>query len=124
MLLRNAMCIQAEARGFAVALSEAHGRIVLEGFGGKVQLRISERLGEEWRTERSAWDTTPRNEKHKVPTGELRLFVGEWMSEMMIPDASEKPVETQLNAVFEKIYARIVSARERQRKDDARCRER
>ena len=123
LAILNTLCFQAEARGFMVTLAEEPGRIVFEGFDGDVQLRISERLGEEWRTEQSKWETKPRNEKYKVPTGKLQLFVGEFMSELVFIDTSDRPIENKLNEIFLKIYTRIVRARERKRKNDAWHRE-
>ncbi len=116
----NSLCVQAQARGFSVTLDEKEGRIVFEGFEGDVQLRIAERLDDEWRSEQSSWDKTSRKVKYKVPTGTLRLYVGETWSEICIADLEGEPIEGRLNEVFLKIYSRIVRCRERRRESKDR----
>jgi hypothetical protein len=116
----NAICYQAENRGFSVALDDNAGRIILEGFEGKVEVRITERLDEAWRSEQSDWEKKPRNVKYKVATGQLRLFLGQSWSEIAIGDGKEAPLENKLNEVFLKIYARIVRCREQRRQTEAR----
>lgn len=119
LAILNALCFQAEARGFTVTLSETAGRFVFDGFEGMAELRITEQLNDEWRKEQSSWEKKPRDVKYRVPSGKLRLYVGETYSELCVADAPEQPIENDLNAVLIKIYSRIIRARERQRERDA-----
>lgn len=115
----NSLCFNAELRGFAVALDEKEGRIVLEGFGGKIEVRITERLENTWRQEKSAGDRKPQNIKTKTPTGELRLYIGQTFSEVLIADGADTPLERKLNEIFERVYGRVVRCREEARKHEA-----
>lgn len=114
----NAICIAAEGRQFSVTLDEKAGRIVLQGHGGVVEMRITERLDDAWRKE-LRWDKKVENVKYKVPTGVLRLYVGVSYNEREIRDTSEEPLEQRLNDVFVRIYGRVIHARERTREREA-----
>jgi hypothetical protein len=116
----NTVCLAAKPRGFEARLDEEAGRIVLEGHQAKVLVRLTERMGEAWKQEQSAWEKKPRNVKYKMPSGELRLYVGESWSETAVSDKQGSPLETQLNAAFEAIYGRVVRALERQRESEDR----
>jgi molecular chaperone GrpE (heat shock protein) len=118
----DAICRAAEKRGFSVALDEKAGRIVLDGHGAKVEMRMAEKLGEASRKE-LGWDKKMKDVKCKVPAGALRLYVGEHYHEKEIAESEEKPLEQRLNDVFVKIYGRVVRAREWQREQEARERE-
>jgi hypothetical protein len=95
--------------GFAVELNNDAGRIIVKGFEGAAAIRITERLDDAWRSERSEWEKKPRNVKYRVPTGQLRLFVGQSWSEIAIGDGKDAPV-----------YGRIVRCREQRREAEAR----
>ena len=123
LAILNILCFEAERRGFTVKLSEKQGRIVFEGFDGEVPLRITERLDEEWRSERTYADSKPQNKKYKVPTGKLRLYLGDTYHELLIADSAEKPIESRLNEIFVRICSKVVLVREERRKRDAWHRE-
>ena len=122
LAILEALCRAAEKRGFTVTLEDEAGRIVMEGHGAKIEMRISEKLDDAWRKE-LGWDKKMKDVKYKVPTGRLRLYVGATYHDREIGDGAEQPLEQRLNEVFEKIYGRVVHARERQRESEARERE-
>lgn len=109
----NALCFQSELRGFAVKLDETEGRIVLEGHGGFVELRVTEKLHEQWRDRENSWSRKIEREKFRAPSGILRLHVGTNLyDENVISDQDGRPVEQRLNEVFVRIYGRVIRARE------------
>jgi hypothetical protein len=119
----NALCREAERRGFSVALNEDSGRIELKGHEGTVAVRITERLEAKSRVEQNEWDKKSREVQYKVPTGKLRLYVGERWSESDISDDDERNIEAKLNAAFIRIYRTIVNQREVRRRRAAQERE-
>ena len=122
LAILNALCSGAEQRGFAADLDSGKRRIVLDGHPGEVEVRITEKLQEEWRKEPN-WAKKVENVKHKVPTGILRLYVGATYAEKEFADTPGRPLESRLNDIFVGVYERVVRARERQRENDLRERE-
>jgi len=106
----NTLCFEAQRREFTVAMDDKEGRLVLDGFEGRVEIRISERLDEAWRKE-VRWDKKLENVKYKVPTGELRLYVGRSYREREVADRKEARLEEQLSEVFIKAWRHVVYCR-------------
>lgn len=117
----NAICVEAARRELAVAMDKKEARLVLEGFEGRVEMRISERLDEAWRKE-VRWDKKLENVKYKVPTGKLRLFLGATYSERQMSDG-ETPLEAQLNDLFVRVWDHVVKSRVQRREREARHRQ-
>lgn len=119
----NSLCREAERRNFTVSMNSEQGRIQIAGAEGTVLIRIAERLDTKTRSEKNSWDNKPRVVQYKVPSGELRVFVGERYSERDIGDGKDSPLESKLNSIFSMIYRAIVRQRESQRKHEAWHRE-
>jgi len=116
----HTLCREAERRGFTVSENTRRGRIAFNGHGAEILVRISERLEDKWRTEKSDWEAKPRKVRYQVPTGKLRVYVGTSWSEAEIADDDEKGLESTLNRVFVKMYRQVVRERERRREQEAR----
>jgi hypothetical protein len=121
LTILNVMCHEGEKRGYSASTDEKGSRIVLAGHGGKVELRLSERLDERWE-KRPAWNGKLENTKFHVPTGDLRLFIGESYHERQVADGSMK-VEEQLNEAFVKVARHVVYQRQREREREVWHRE-
>lgn len=111
----NAICVHAEKRRFEVSLNEEEGRVILQGHGGAVPLRMTEKLIEGHRQEINSWSRKPEDVRFHTPSGLLRVYVGSTYSEKEIADRPDVRLEDQLNALFEGIYGRVIRAREDQR---------
>jgi hypothetical protein len=122
LAILNAVAVAATARGFAVRLDDEQGRIVLEGHGGKLELRMSEKT--EPRTRKvKRYDGKFEDERYRVPTGRLRLFVERdygkvWTCE----EGAESALETRLNAFFAGVWRQVVFCRQKTRDEEARAR--
>ena len=94
---------------------------MLEGFGEKVELRMSERLADDWRTE-VGWDKKPEKVRYRVPTGELRLYISDTLHERQFRDGATQKLEDQLNDVLLFAYRHVVHERNlrREREDQHR----
>ena len=114
----NAICFEAERRGLVLAHDKKEARLVLTGFDGSVALRISERLEEAWRKELRSWDRKVENVKYKMPTGELRLYLGTSYRESQISEGTNT-LEVQLNDVFIRTWNHIVKSRVEKREREA-----
>lgn len=118
----NAVCFAAERRKFSVAHDDKRGRLVLTLGTASIDLRISEKLKEEWRKE-VRWSGKPENVKYRLPTGTLRFYVGHTYSEREIGETAEAPLQSRLNDLFRIAYRKVVRERERQREQARRERE-
>lgn len=117
----DALAKAARLRGFQVSLDDKEGRIVLQGFGEKVEVRMSERLADDWRTE-IGWDKKAEKVRYRVPTGELRLYIGDVLHERQFRDGATQKLEDQLNDVFLFACRHVVHERNlrREREDQHR----
>ena len=120
LIILHTLCREAERRGFSVSENAERGRIAFNGHGAEIFARISERLEDNWRTEKSDWEAKPRKVRYQVPTGKLRLYVGTSWSEAETGDDDGEGLESKLNAVFVKMYRQVVRQRERDREHKAR----
>jgi hypothetical protein len=102
----NALSFAAEARSFTVLADQKEGRLRLDGHGGFVTLRITEKYSKQ----------KGEYGDDRVPAGILRLYAGRYsFSEKEFSDSPGQPLESQLNEIFVKIYPVIVLAREENR---------
>lgn len=74
LAILNALCLAAEKRGYAVTYSEEKGRLLIAGNGGQIAVRMTEGLETKVRKV-SGYDGKPREERYRLPTGRLRLFI-------------------------------------------------
>jgi hypothetical protein len=120
LVMLNTVCREAERRIWLVSFNGERGRIEFKGYGGTIEVRITERLDNKRRTERNEWDNKPRVVEYKEPTGKLRLYIGDSWSESDVSDDTEEKLEAKLNRVFMRMYRAIVRQRERKREQEAR----
>lgn len=123
LAILNTIAREAERRSFTIAFNEKRARVEFAGYGGTIEVRITERLEDKWRTEKYDWEKKPRSVRYQTPTGDLRLYVGDLWSESETADDKSLRLEEKLNGVFGAIYRRIVRQRERERKHEAQRRE-
>jgi hypothetical protein len=122
LLILNTLCHEAERRGFTVAFNEQRGRIEFKGYGGEIEVRITESLEDKLRSEKNDGERKPRVVEYKEPTGKLRLYIGNAWSETGISDDKDGKIEAKLNRVFIRVYRIVVRERERKREQEARDR--
>jgi hypothetical protein len=120
LIILHTLCREGERRGFTISENAGRGRIAFHGHGAEILVRVSERLENKWRTEKSEWEAKPRKVRYQVPTGNLRIYVGTSWSEAETGDDDEIGLELKLNAVFVKMYRQVVRQRERRREHEAR----
>lgn len=117
----NALCWSANARGFQPSFDDQAGRLVLAGYSATIEVRLSERLDEKWE-KKPGWNGKLENTRSRVPSGELRLYIGGSYSERQLTDG-KLPLEKQLNEVFRKAASHIVKQRQQSREREAWNRE-
>jgi hypothetical protein len=123
LAILNVVALALVRRGFEVAHSERNGRMVIDGYGGAINLRITERLEERVRKVPS-YDGTLRSESYKVPTGVLRLHLETRRSTgFSLEDAKGQPIEAQLREMFLGLYRMVIRCRIAQRVSDERSRQ-
>lgn len=119
LAILNAIFKAASARGFAVEAPNGRRRLRLVGHQAEVLLRISERLEDGWRTEQPSRSHEKRDVKTKSPTGQLRLYISTIVgSEVCLADVEDRPLETQLNTAFCRVYQVVLRYRQWRRKMD------
>ena len=122
LLIVNALCIGAEARGFTVGLNKERTRIVLDGHGAILTMRLAEQLRLEVQVPKLLVGLVPDAGNQRMPTGILRIFLEGAASEIKVADDQTSPLETTLNLVFERVWTQVVRYREvwREREDRER----
>jgi hypothetical protein len=123
LAILNSLAVEAERRNFTVAFNESRARIEFAAHGGTIEVRITERLEDKWRTEKNDWEKKPRSVRYQAPTGDLRLYIGDSWSESETADTKSARLEEKLNAVFIGVYGKVIRQRERERKHEAQRRE-
>jgi len=118
----NGVTLAATKRGFAVTYSEAKGRIVLEGHGAEIELRMSEKT--EQRTRKvKRFDGKLEDERYRVPTGRLRLYAERGYGKVWsFEESTEEPLETKVNAFFAGVWKQVVLCRQKRRDEEERAR--
>lgn len=122
LAILNAVAVAATKRGFEVKHDEKKGRVMLVGHGGKLELRMSEATEQETRKVKR-YDGKFEDERLRVPTGRLRIFVERgygkvWTCEERV----EAPLEAKLNALFVGVWKQVVLCRQKTRDEEARAR--
>jgi hypothetical protein len=118
LAIANSFFFEAEDRGFSVSYSASDGRYNIDGHGGSIDFRISEKLLTKTRKVRR-YDGKLEDEKYREPSGCLSLYleVG-YFSGAQFTDASSGPLELQLNRAFIALNKLVVRCRVRARKEE------
>jgi hypothetical protein len=120
----NAVAVAAEKRRFSVTHDERQGRIVLEGHGGHLALRMSERTEQKTRKVKR-YDGKMADQQYRVPTGVLRLYVERDFGKAWTCDErAEAPLETKLNALFAGLWKQVTYCRQKTRAEEAEAQRR
>ena len=122
LAILNAVAVAAVRRGFAVILDEKQGRIVLEDHGSRLALRMSEKTEQRTRKVRR-YDGKMEDERYRVPTGQLRLFVERGYGKVWsCEESSETPLESKLNSFFAGVWKQVKFCRRKTRDEEDRRR--
>lgn len=120
LLILNCFVFAAEKRGFSVADSPSAGRITVEGHGGEIEVRMTERLEQQHR-ERKRYDGATEQQSYKVPTGRLRLFLERGsFTGSSLEDKPQSLLESRLNDAFRLLNALVIRSRVAKREQEAR----
>jgi hypothetical protein len=124
LAILNAVAVAAQKRQFEATLDEKKGRIVLEGHGGHLELRMSERTEQKTRKVKR-YDGKMADEQYRVPTGELRLYVERGYGKVWTCDErAEAPLESKLNALFAGVWKQVTYCRQKTREEEAEAQRR
>jgi hypothetical protein len=120
LAILNSVSVAAAKRQFEVTLDEKKGRLVLEGHGGQLELRMSERTEQKTRKVKR-YDGKMEDEQYRVPTGRLRIFVERGYGKVWtIEETAEGPLETKLNAFFAGVWRQVTYCRQKAREEEER----
>jgi hypothetical protein len=120
----NAVAVAATKRGFAVTYDDKKGRVVLVGHGGELELRMSEATEQKTRKVKR-YDGQFEEERYRVPTGRLRLFVERGYGKVWtIEETAEGPLEMKLNAFFSGVWKQVKFCRQKTRAEQAEAQRR
>ena len=114
LAIANALSFAAEERGFTVSYSEQQGRIHIEGNGGEVNFRMSERTEKKFRL-KNDYNGELRREDYKEPTGILTLFLEVSYTGPMFRETPKHPLESRLNDVFLSLNKIVINCRRESR---------
>ena len=116
----NAVAAAAAKRGFEVTCDEEKGRIVLEGHGGRLEVRMSEKTVAMTRKVKR-YDGKMEDESYRVPTGRLRLYVERGYGKVWtLEESAESPLEAKLNAFFAGVWKQVKLCRQKARDEEER----
>jgi hypothetical protein len=116
----NAVAAAATTRGFEVTHDDKKGRVVLVGHGGELELRMSEATEQKTRKVKR-YDGKFEDERYRVPTGRLRIFVERGYGKVWtIEETAEGPLETKLNAFFAGVWKQVKFCRQKTREEESR----
>jgi hypothetical protein len=115
----NAVAVAATKRGFEVTHDDKKGRVVVEGHGGQLELRMSEATEQKTRKVKR-YDGKFEDERYRVPTGRLRIFVERGYGKVWsIEESAEGPLETKINAFFAGVWKQVRFCRQKTRAEEA-----
>jgi len=115
----NAVAVAATKRGFEVTHDDKKGRVVLVGHGGELELRMSE-ITEQKTRKVKRYDGKFEDERYRVPTGRLRIFVERGYGKVWtIEETTGQPLETKLKAFFAGVWKQVVYCRRKSRAEEA-----
>jgi hypothetical protein len=119
LAILNGVAVAATKRGFEVTYDDKKGRVVLDGHGGKIELRMSEATEQKTRKVKR-YDGKMEDERYRVPTGRLRLYVERGYGKVWTcEESAESPLEMRLNAFFAGVWKQVVLCREKARDEEA-----
>ena len=122
LAILNAVAVAAVRRGFAVTLDEKKGRLVLEGNGGRLDVRMSEKTEQRSRKVKR-YDGKLEDEQYRVPTGRLRLYVERGYGQVWTCEESAAArLEAKLNAFFAGVWKQVKFCRQKVREEEGRRR--
>jgi hypothetical protein len=120
LAVANVFALAAEERGFRVADDANAGRFVVEGHGGRVPIRLTERQ-ERRRQAETGRGGTRHEETIRACTGELRLHLEFGLSGgLEYSDKQGLPLEARLNEALVGLCRLVVRCREERRANEAR----
>ena len=120
----NAVAVAASKRRFEVTLDEKKGRLVLEGHGGQLALRMSEQTKQKTRKVKR-YDGKMEDEQYRVPTGVLRLHVERGYGKVWTcEENAEARLEAKLHAFFAGVWKQVKFCRQRAREEEAEAQRR
>ena len=115
LAILNAVAVAATKRGFEVTHDSKKGRVVLVGHGGELELRMSEATEQKTRKVKR-YDGKMEDERYRVPTGRLRIFVERGYGKVWtFEETAESPLEAKLNALFAGVWKQVVLCRQKAR---------
>jgi len=119
LAILNSVAVAAAKRGFEVTYQDKKGRIVLAGHGGQLEVRMSEAT--EQRTRKvKRYDGKFEDERYRVPTGRLRLYVERGYGKVWtLEESAEGPLESKLNAFFAGVWKQVTYCRQKARVEEA-----
>jgi hypothetical protein len=119
LAILHAVAVAASKRGFSVTHDDKKGRVVLVGHGGELELRMSEATEQKTRKVKR-YDGTMEDERYRVPTGRLRLYVERGYGKVWtFEETAESPLEARLNALFAGAWKQVVLCRQKAREEVA-----
>jgi hypothetical protein len=96
------------------------GRVVLVGHDGSLELRMSEATEQKTRKVKR-YDGKMEDERYRVPTGRLRLYVERGYGKVWaLEESAEAPLESKLNAFFAGVWKQVMYCRQKTREEEAR----
>jgi hypothetical protein len=122
LAILNAVAVAATKRGFEVTYDDKKGRVVLVGHGGELELRMSEATEQKTR-KMKRYDGKMEDERYRVPTGRLRIFVERGYGKVWtFEETAESPLEAKVNALFAGVWKQLVLCRQKTREQEERSR--
>ncbi|MDR5778079.1 hypothetical protein QCE63_01390 [Caballeronia sp. LZ065] len=102
--LLNAICHQAEQRGYSVSMQQGEERLRLSRDEAYVELRITEKLVAGIRYRVNSWDKSRQPVRTRTATGKLALFVErQGTGQTELADRPDELLENQFDRIFEAI---------------------
>jgi hypothetical protein len=118
LAMANTFFVEAEARGYSISFSANDGRYNIDGHGGSIDFRISEKLVTKTRKIRR-YDGKLEDEKYREPSGCISMYleIG-YFSGAQFSDAPNAALELQLNRAFIALSKLVVRCRVRARQEE------
>ena len=116
----NALMLACQARGHTLTTA---GMLSFSGQQAKIPLRMTERIERVVGSEKglSSFQILLREHIHNAPSGELRIFIGNEPYVSKVADIPGRPLESQLNSVFEKAYKLLAASKIREAQSEIRA---
>lgn len=119
LAILNAVAVAAARRGFELTWDQKKGRIVIEGHGGRLDVRMSEKTAQRTRKVKR-YDGKMADEQYRVPTGVLRLYVERGYGKVWtLEESAEARLDVKLNAFFIGVWKQVRFCRQKTREEEA-----